>query len=137
MDGWKTTFLLGRPIFKGGYHELVKSRDGEYHFGRFFPGHSARRGGFIPILWDAPKSDTYAVQDIGMVVDHIRECFKFSAVPEDSLAVLHNKNRLVHAFGRSGWVHDGMGEVVSRSVPLPMVWSGKKEVPLVVQGSLV
>ena len=26
------------------------------------------------------------------------------------------KNRLVHAFGGSGWVHDRMGEVVSRSV---------------------
>ena len=49
-------------------------------------------------------------------MDHIRGCFSFSAVPEDSLAVLHNKNRLVHAFGRSGWVHDAMGEVVSRSV---------------------
>ena len=41
------------------YHELVKPLDGKYHFGRFFPGYSARRGGFLPILWDAPKSDTY------------------------------------------------------------------------------
>ena len=98
------------------YSELVKYRDGVYHFGRFFPEGSAPRGGFFPILWDAPKSDTYAVQDIGLVVEHVRACFGFTAIPEDSLAVLHNKNRLVHAFGRSGWVHDTRGEVVSRSI---------------------
>ena len=59
--------------------ELVKYRDGVYHFGRFFPEGSAPRGGFIPILWDAPKSDTYAVQDIGLVVEHVRACFGFTA----------------------------------------------------------
>ena len=70
----------------------------------------------MPILWDAPKSDTYAVQDIGMVVDHLRGIFKFTNDPEETLAVLHNKNRLVHAFCRCGWIQDTEGEVLSRSV---------------------
>ena len=77
---------------------------------------SLPRGGFLPILWDVPKSDTYAVQDIGMVVDHLRGIFTFTNNPEETLAVLHNKNRLVHAFCRSGWIQDTEGEVLSRSV---------------------
>ena len=98
------------------YSDLVKCTDGVFHFGRFFSEGSAPRGGFIRILWDAPKSETYAVQDIGLIVDHIRASCGFTAIPEDSLAVLHNKNRMAHAFGRSGWVHGSKGEVVSRSV---------------------
>ena len=50
-----------------------------------------------------------------MVVDHLKGCFEFTVGPEDSLAVLRNKNRLVHAFSRSGWIQDTLGEVVSRS----------------------
>ena len=49
--------------------ELVKYLDGEHRFGRFLTELSAKTEGFLPILWDAPKSDTYAVQDIGMVVE--------------------------------------------------------------------
>ena len=98
------------------YHELVKLCSGEYIFGRFLSDLSAKRGGFLPILWDAPKSDTYAVQDIGMVVEHLQGLFTFTTKPEDNLAVLHNKNRLVHAFSRSGWIQDTLGEVLSRSV---------------------
>ena len=60
--------------------------------------------------------DTYAVQDIGMVVDHLREIYTFTNNPEETLAVLHNKNRLVHALCRSGWILDTEGEVLSRSV---------------------
>ena len=63
-----------------------------------------------------PKSDTYAVQDIGMVVDHLRELYHFTNDPEETLAVLHNKNRLVHAFCRSGWIQDTDGMVLARSV---------------------
>ena len=98
------------------YHELVKLSAGEYIFGRFLADFSAKRGGFLPILWDAPKPDTYAVQDIGMVVDHLHGLFTFTSNPEDTLAVLHNKNRLVHVFSRSGWIQDTSGEVLSRSV---------------------
>ena len=35
---------------------------------------------------------------------------------EETLAVLHNKNRLVHAFCRSGWIQDTDGMVLSRGV---------------------
>ena len=77
----RVSLLTYQTVIGVRYHELVKPLDGEYRFGRFFSGYSARRGGFLPILWDAPKSDTYAVQDIGMVVDHIRDCFNSSAVP--------------------------------------------------------
>ena len=98
------------------YLELVKYSAGEYLFGRFLADLSAKRGGFFPILWDAPKSDTYAVQDIGMVVDHLRGIYTFTSNPEETLAVLHNKNRLVHAFCRSGWIQEILGEVLSRSV---------------------
>ena len=51
-----------------------------------------------------------------MVVDHLRGIYTFTNNPEETLAVLHNKNRLVHAFCRSGWIQDTEGEVLSRSV---------------------
>ena len=51
-----------------------------------------------------------------MVVDHLRELFHFTNDPEETLAVLHNKNRLVHAFCRSGWIQDTDRMVLSRSV---------------------
>ena len=91
-------------------------KDGEHRFGRFLTELSAKRGGFLPILWDASKSDTYAVQDIGMVVVHLRGLYRFTNDFEETLAVLHNKNRLVHAFCRSGWIQDTEGMVLSRSV---------------------
>ena len=49
-------------------------------------------------------------------MDHLHGHYKFTTSPEDNLAVLHNKNRLVHAFSRSGWIQDTLGEVLSRSV---------------------
>ena len=51
-----------------------------------------------------------------MVVDHLRGLYRFTNDPEETLAVLHNKNRLVHAFYRSGWIQDTEGMVLSRSV---------------------
>ncbi len=49
----------------------------------------------------------------------------------DNLAVLHNKNRLVHAFSRSGWIQDTLGEVLSRSVTscAGMTVSGLRRIP--------
>ena len=64
------------------------------------------------------QTDTYAVQDIGMVVDHLRELYHFTNDPEETLAVLRNKNRLVHTFCRSGWIQDTEGMVLSRSILL-------------------
>ena len=112
----RVSFLTYQTVIGVRYLELVKYQDGEHRFGRFLTELSAKRGGFLPILWDAPKSDTYAVQDIGMVVDHLRGLYRFTNDPEETLAVLHNKNRLVHAFCRSGWIQDTEGMVLSRSV---------------------
>ena len=112
----QVSLLTYQTVIGVRYHELVKLSAGEYLFGRFLSDLSAKRGGFLPILWDAPKSDTYAVQDIGMVVDHLQKIFTFTTDPEETLAVLHNKNRLVHAFSRSGWIQDTLGEILSRSV---------------------
>ena len=112
----RVSLLTYQTVIGVRYHELVKYSAGEYFFGRFFSELSAKRGGFLPIFWDAPKSDTYAVQDIGMVVDHLQQLFSFTTAPEETLAVLHNKNRLVHAFSRSGWIQDTLGEILSRSV---------------------
>ena len=112
----RVSLLTYQTVIGVRYLELVKYLDGEHRFGRFLTDFSAKRGGFLPILWDAPKSDTYAVQDIGMVVDHLRGIFTFTNNPEETLAVLQNKNRLVHAFCRSGWIQDTEGEVLSRSV---------------------
>ena len=50
------------------------------------------------------------------VVDHLRGLYQFTNDPEETLAVLHNKNRLVHAFCPSGWIQDTEGMVLSRSV---------------------
>ena len=110
------SILTYQTVIGVRYHELVKLSAGEYLFGRFLSDLSAKKGGFLPIVWDAPKSDTYAVQDIGMVVDHLKKTFTFTSNPEETLAVLHNKNRLVHAFSRSGWIQDTLGEILSRSV---------------------
>ena len=112
----RVSLLTYQTVIGVRYHELVKHSAGEYFFGRFLSDLSAKRGGFLPILWDAPKSDTYAVQDIGMVVDHLQQIFTFTTDPEETLAVLHNKNRLVHAFSRSGWIQDTLGEILLRSV---------------------
>ena len=112
----RVSILTYQTVIGVRYHELVKLSGGEYPFGRFLSDLSAKKGGFLPILWDAPKSDTYAVQDIGMVVDHLKKIFTFTSRPEETLAVLHNKNRLVHAFSRSGWIQDTLGEILSRSV---------------------
>ena len=112
----RVSLLTYQTVIGVRYLELVKYLDGEHRFGRFLTELSAKRGGFLPIMWDAPKSDTYAVQDIGMVVDHLRGIYTFTNDPEETLAVLHNKNRLVHAFCRSGWIQDTEGEVLSRSV---------------------
>lgn len=62
-------------------HHLVQLRmppargDGSYGCPR------GCHSGFLPIFWDAPKSDTYAVQDTGMVVDHLKGHYKFTLNP--------------------------------------------------------
>ena len=63
----RVSLLTYQTVIGVRYNELVKLCEGEYCFGRLFSDLSAKRGGFLPILWDAPKSDTYAVQDIGML----------------------------------------------------------------------
>ena len=68
----RVSLLTYQTVIGVRYLELVKFSAGEYLFGRFLADLSAKRGGFFPIFWDAPKSDTYAVQDIGMVVDRWR-----------------------------------------------------------------
>ena len=112
----RVSLLTYQTVIGVRYQELVKCQDGKHRFGRFLTELSAKREGFLSILWDASKSDTYAVQDIDMVVDHLRELYQFTNDPEETLAVLHNKNRLVHAFCRSGWIQDTEGMVLSRGV---------------------
>ena len=68
----RVSLLTYQTVIGVRYHELVKLSDGEYIFGRFLSDLSAKRGGFLPILWDAPKSGTYAVQDIGTSKGNIR-----------------------------------------------------------------
>ena len=74
----RVSLLTYQTVIGVRYQELVKYQDGEHRFGRFLTELSAKRGGFLPILWDASKSDTYAVQDIGMVVDHLRGLYQFT-----------------------------------------------------------
>ena len=46
----RVSLLTYQTVIGVRYYELVKPLDGEYHFGRFFPGYSTRRGGFPPLF---------------------------------------------------------------------------------------
>ena len=53
----RVSLLTPQTVIGVRYQELVKYQEGEHRFGRFLTELSAKRGGFLPILWDAPKSD--------------------------------------------------------------------------------
>ena len=47
-------------------------------------------------MWDAP-SYLHAANDVGSMVDWIRERFDLSAGEDGCLAVLHNRNKMVQS----------------------------------------
>ena len=50
-----------------------------------------------------PKSTVHAVSDVGALVEWLQEHIVFGQNSADNLAVLHNQNHVVHAFGLSAW----------------------------------
>ena len=87
-----------------------------WNFGKFVPHERPQRGGFLPIFWDVPRADTYAVEDIGAVVDWLTERCDFRADAKSSLAVLHNRNDMTNLFRASNWVSGSQDSIVSRGV---------------------
>ena len=59
--------------------------------------------GFIPILWDVPKSNLCAVEDVGALVEWAREQPLFCPDSGQEMAVLHNQNKMVTQFGMSAY----------------------------------
>ena len=60
----RVTQLTYETVIGVRYPELVKREQGHWSFGRFLPGEALIMGGFIPILWDVPKSNLCAVEDV-------------------------------------------------------------------------
>ena len=112
----RVTQLTYETVIGVRYPELVKRDQGRWSFGRFLPGEALIMGGFIPILWDVPKSDLCAVEDIGALVEWAREQPLFCPESGQEMAVLHNQNKMVTQFGMSAWVAQSNHKVYSRSV---------------------
>ena len=68
------------------------------------------------MFWNVPKSDMHAVSDIGALVECLQDHITFGQDSADNLAVLHNQNHMVRAFGMSAWVAQSQNQVISRSV---------------------
>ena len=86
------------------YPELVKSTPGGWHYGRYVSTEATSQGGFLPVLWDVPKSQMHGVSDIGALVEWLQEHVTFGQESTNNLAVLHNQNNMVRDFGMSAWV---------------------------------
>ena len=96
------------------YPELDTVQNDIIQFGNYLQAEQCTRGGFLPILWDAPYSYINASIDIGEVVDWITD--KFVVANKGDLAVLHNRNKMVNAFANTEWVSGSGGAIISRSV---------------------
>ena len=112
----RVTQLTYETVIGVRYPELVKREQGHWSFGRFLPGEALIMGGFIPILWDVPKSNLCAVEDVGALVEWAREQPLFCPDSGQEMAVLHNQNKMVTQFGMSAWVAQSKHKVYSRSV---------------------
>ena len=98
------------------YPELDNVQNDMVCFGNYLLGAQSTHGGFLPIFWDAPAAYMHAATDIGTAVDWIRSHYKLTADENGCLAVLHNRNKMVTAFGNSEWVTESEGAVLSKSV---------------------
>ena len=96
------------------YPELDTAQNDIIQFGNYLQAEQCTRGGFLPILWDAPYSYINASIDIGEVVDWITD--KFVVANKGDLAVLHNRNKMVNAFANTEWVSGSGGAIIPRSV---------------------
>ena len=101
-------------IIGARYPELDTVQNDIIQFGNYLQAEQCTRGGFLPILWDAPYSYINASIDIGEVVDSITD--KFVVANKGDLAVLHNRNKMVNAFANTEWVSGSGGAIISRSV---------------------
>ena len=101
-------------IIGARYPELDTVQNDIIQFGNYLQAEQCTRGGFLPILWDAPYSYINASIDIGEVVDWITD--KFVVANKGDLAVLHNRNKMVDAFANTEWVSGSGGAIISRSV---------------------
>ena len=82
------------------YPELDNSLDGVVSFGNYLFGTQSTHGGFLPVFWNAPAAYMHAATDIGCVVEWVQSQFKLTADENGCLAVLHNRNKMVTAFGK-------------------------------------
>ena len=105
-------------IIGARYPELDTVQNEIIQFGNYLQAEQCTRGGFLPILWDAPYSYINASIDIGEVVDWITD--KFVVANKGDLAVLHNRNKMANAFANTEWV-SGSGEQSSRVVLRPVL----------------
>ena len=79
----RVTQLTYETVIGVRYPELVKREQGHWSFGRFLPGEALIMGGFIPILWDVPKSNLCAVEDVGFFF-----LFFFSSLAERAITAV-------------------------------------------------
>ncbi len=98
------------------YPELDHVQNDLVCFGNYLLRAQSTHGGFLPIFWDAPAAYIHAATDIGSAVDWIRSQYKLTADENGCLAVLHNRNKMVAAFGNSEWATQSEGSVISKSV---------------------
>ena len=98
------------------YPELVKPMPDGWRYGRYVSTEATLQGGLLPVFWDVPRSGMLAVSDIGALVEWLQEHITFGYDSADNLAVLHNQNHMVRAFGVSAWVTQSNRQVISRSV---------------------
>ena len=75
-----------------------------------------KRTPFLLVFWDVPRSSMHAVGDIGAVVEWLSATNNFQPDAKSSLAILHNRNKMVNLFRASNWVTNSMDSVVSRGV---------------------
>ena len=112
----RVTQLTYETVIGVRYPELVKLNNGVWQFGRFTPGEALLKGGFLPILWDVPRSSARAVEEIGSMVEWIEDNHVANTKMGHEIAVLHNQNHMVNQFGMSAWVAQSNQRVYSRSV---------------------
>ena len=65
--------------------------------GRHVSTEATLQGGFLPVFWDAPKSDMHAVSDIGALVEWLQDHITLGHVSANNLAVPHNQNHMVRS----------------------------------------
>ena len=83
------------------YPELDNVQNGTICFCNYLLGEQSTSGGFLPIFWDASSAYMHAATDIGSAVDWLQSHVVLSSDENGCLAVLHNRNKIVTAFGNS------------------------------------